>query len=82
MPITYPTKPKRKMFSNISNVVYQILERLKPSVIVILFLLVTVSFRQLPTSFYAVFGLFVAGYFSERIIRIIQNNVRTNENTK
>jgi len=72
MPLTLVGKPKLKnpIINRIRNVTSQLFSYIRPEVILGIFLVcaILLAFLQIPAiGFYLVFGIFIAGYFCERI---------------
>ena len=75
MPLSSPIKPRTPIITKVKNVVNQSLVYIRPEIILGVFLIVAILLAFLKISaigFYVVFGIFIIGYFVERVFRILQ----------
>ena len=75
MPLNYSQPPKKTIFSNIRNAVSRLFIFPFPEMFLLAFLffgIILEIFKRTSLGWYLVFGIFVIGYFVERIIRIIK----------
>ena len=75
MPLSSPIKPRTPIITKVRNVVNQSLVYFRPEIILGVFLIVAILLAFLKISaigFYVVFGIFIIGYFVERVFRILQ----------
>ena len=75
MPLSFPTRLKTPTITKVRNVVNQSLVYIRPEIILGIFLIVAILLAFLKISaigFYVVFGIFIIGYFTERVFRILQ----------
>ena len=75
MPLSFPTRLKTPTITKVRNVVNQSLVYIRPEIILGVFLIVAILLAFLKISaigFYIVFGVFIVGYFTERVFRILQ----------
>jgi len=75
MPLSSPIKPRTPIITKVRNVVNQSLVYIRPEIILGVFLIVAILLAFLKISaigFYVVFGIFIIGYFVERVFRILQ----------
>ena len=75
MPLSYPTKLRTPIITKVRNVVNQSLVYIRPEIILGVFLIVAILLAFLKITaigFYIVFGIFIIGYFVERVFRILQ----------
>ena len=75
MPLSFPTRLRTPIITKVRNVVNQSLVYIRPEIILGVFLIVAILLAFLKISaigFYVVFGIFIIGYFAERIIKVLQ----------
>ena len=75
MPLSSPIRPRTPIITKVRNVVNQSLVYIRPEIILGVFLIVAILLAFLKISaigFYVVFGIFIIGYFVERVFRILQ----------
>ena len=75
MPLSFPTRLRTPVITKVRNVVNQSLVYIRPEIILGVFLIVAILLAFLKISaigFYVVFGIFIIGYFVERIIKVLQ----------
>ena len=85
MPLSIPQKPKPLSFTGVRSAITNILARLNINVFLLIFLVVgmlAVILKSQAIGFYIIFGLFVTGYFTERITIIFGRNTRKRDNTE
>ena len=79
MPLSFPTRLRTPIITKVRNVVNQSLVYIRPEIILGVFLIVAILLAFLKITaigFYIVFGIFIIGYFCERIlIKIYRRNV-------
>ena len=79
MPLSFSIKPRTPIITKVRNVVNQSLVYIRPEIILGVFLIVAILLAFLKITaigFYIVFGIFIIGYFCERIlIKIYRRNV-------
>jgi len=74
-PLSAPVKRPNFLITRIRNTVLQTLNYIRPEILLAVFLFFAIVFaflNRLAIGFYIVFGIFIAGYFIERITRIIK----------
>ncbi len=72
MPLSFPTKRPNFKINKIKNAILQGLNYIRPDIMLAIFLFfaVVLAFLNNPAiGFYGVFGIFIIGYFTERIIK-------------
>lgn len=72
MPLSAPVKRPSLIVNKVKNAILQGLGYIRPDIVLMIFLLVGVVLAFLKytaTGFYSVFGIFIIGYFAERIIK-------------
>ena len=78
-PLSYPVKPKVKLLSKIGQTVQRLLGYLRPNIILTILLIVSIVlafFKISAIGFYFICGIFIIGYFAERIIiRVCQKKI-------
>ena len=70
MPLSAPVKRPNLIVSKIKNAILQGLAYIRPDIVLMIFLLIAVALAFLKYTaigFYSVFGIFIIGYFAERI---------------
>ena len=83
MPLNYQ-KPKFRLASRLSqikNATLQFFAFVNPNILIMIFLIVAIllAFLKIESiSFHFVFGIFIIGYFGERIVKIWQKKKITN----
>jgi len=79
MPLSSPVRPRTPIITKVRNIVNQSLVYFRPEIILGVFLIVAILLAFLKITaigFYIVFGIFIIGYFCERIlIKIYRRNV-------
>ena len=71
MPLTFPVKRKTKFLSTIGQTIQRSLAYIRPDVILAVMLIISIilAFLQIPAiSFHCILGVFIVGYFTDRII--------------
>ena len=82
MPLNYSAPPKKTLFSNIRNAVSRLFIFPFPEMFLLAFLffgIILEIFKRTSWGWYLVFGIFVIGYFVERIIKIIKKRKKEYE---
>lgn len=77
MPLSFPTKRPNFKINKIKNAILQGLNYLRPDIVLAIFLffaVVLAFFKNQAIGFYGVFGIFIIGYFAERILIKIKKN--------
>jgi len=72
MPLSAPAKRPNRTVSKVKNAILQGLNYIRPDITLAIFLFFAIILAFLNNSaigFYSVFGIFIIGYFAERIIR-------------
>jgi len=72
MPLSAPVKRPNLIVNKVKNAILQGLGYIRPDIVLMIFLLVGVVLAFLKYTaigFYSVFGIFIVGYFAERIIK-------------
>ena len=85
MPLSYTKQPKAKLFPKVVQASYHFLQLIRPEILLTIFLLTAIllSFLQIQArEFYAVFGVFIAGYFIERAIKVWKFKSSTTQSEK
>ena len=75
MPLSFPTRLRTPVITKVRNVINQSLVYIRPEIILGVFLIVAILLAFLKISaigFHIVFGIFIIGYFAERVFRILQ----------
>ena len=70
MPLTHTVKPKTPIFSKIGQAIQRSFQYFRPEIILVGLLIVSIilAFLQVSAnSFYILVGMFIIGYFAERI---------------
>ena len=84
MPLSFPVKPKTKILSKVGQVIQRSLGYLRPDIILTILLIISIilAFSQISAvGFYIICGIFIIGYFAERItIRVWRTKVIKTKN--